>query len=327
MAGMFRLFPVLFLLVSCSNSADMHETRFIMGTLVEFTVADADPELAENAIRQAAEEMQRIDDMFTIYRERDNSVKRFNRSRPGTSVRLDNEVARILSLALAIQQESNGAFNPALGRLNRLWGFSMEPLPSHPPSEDAIRASIPPAGCIRKDGNEWSRTSERCELDFGAIAKGYAIDRGIAVLRRAGIQHAIINAGGDIRVIGSHHGKPWRIGLRHPRSAGDVLGTIEVKGDVSIVTSGDYERFYIDRGRRYHHILDPESGHPAALSQSATVIAETATLADAWSTALFVLGPTGLKLLERRQMPALVVDRRGRLHVNGPMRAIFQPAS
>ncbi|RMF71065.1 MAG: FAD:protein FMN transferase, partial [Alphaproteobacteria bacterium] len=301
MAGMFRLFPVLFLLVSCSNSADMHETRFIMGTLVEFTVADADPELAENAIRQAAEEMQRIDDMFTIYRERDNSVKRFNRSRLGTSVRLDDEVARILSLALAIQQESNGAFNPALGRLNRLWGFSNEPPPDHPPAEDAIAASIPPSGCIRKTEDGWQRSSARCELDFGAIAKGYAIDRGIAVLRRAGIQHAIINAGGDIRVIGSHHGKPWRIGLRHPRSAGDVLGTIEVKGDVSIVTSGDYERFYIDRGQRYHHILDPDSGHPAALSQSATVIAETATLADAWSTAIFVLGPPGLKLLERRQ--------------------------
>lgn len=320
---MLRLLCLLLLLTACAKD-DVHETRFIMGTLVEFTISGAKEAQAQKAIRLAAAEMQRIEDVFSIYGARENSVKRFNRSPVNTPLLLDDEVSRLLQISLDIQRASAGAFDPALGSLNLLWGFSHDPPADHPPSSDAIREARPPADCLHRAGKYWIRTDARCQLDFGAIAKGYAIDRGIALLKREGIHNAIINAGGDIRVIGNHQGKPWRIGLRHPRQPGGVLGSIEIRGDASVVTSGDYERFFIYKSKRYHHILNPETGRPARRSQSATVIAPSATIADAWSTALFVLGAQGLTYAETRQMPALIVDADGQTRMNAGMRKIFR---
>jgi len=285
-----------------------------MGTLVEFTIAAVDSEKADPAIAAAAREMQRIEDAFTIYGDQPNAVKSFNASTPGTPVTLPDEVAALLTLALRVKQQSGGAFDPALGKLNLLWGFSLDPPPAAPPDSDAIRAAIPPAHCIEKQGNIWLRLDARCLLDFGAIAKGYAIDRGIAVLREHGIANAIINAGGDIRLIGSHGQKPWRIGIRHPRNQGDVIASLMLHGDISIVTSGDYERFFIDNGKRYHHLLNPQTGWPARGAQSATIIANNAALADAWSTALFIQGADGIKWLDGKEQKALLVDIKGEIH-------------
>jgi len=322
-----RLMFLLFLLLTaCSSNPDVHETRFIMGTLVEFTIADGDSSAAEQAIVEAAAEMQRIEDTFTIYGDTSNSVKAFNASVPSTPIHLPAEVAQLLTASLTIQKQSNGAFNPALGKLNLLWGFSSETTPVAPPAESSIKQALPPRSCIRQIGRDWARSDANCVLDFGAIAKGYAIDRGIEILKEHGIRHAIINAGGDIRLIGSHHGKPWRIGLRHPRNKGQVLGTLRLTGDISIVTSGDYERYFIHNGQRYHHILDPQTGWPATASQSATVMADQATRADAWSTALFVQGAAGLAAMEKLDSAALTVDSSGKIHMNKAMQGIFEPA-
>ncbi len=308
------LIAVLALLASaCTTQEDVHETRFIMGTLVEFTIAAQDSDQAAPAIAAAAAEMQRIEDAFTIYGDHPNAVKTFNASAPGTPVRLPDEVASLLTLALQVKQQSGGAFDPALGKLNLLWGFSIDPPPTTPPNPDAIKAAIPPTRCIGKRGNQWLRTDARCLLDFGAIAKGYAIDRGIAVLRKHGISNAIINAGGDIRLIGSHGQRPWRIGIRHPRNRNDVIASLELHGDVSIVTSGDYERFFIENGKRYHHLINPKTGWPANDTQSATIIADSAALADAWSTALFIQGKEGIKRLQGMKLKTMLVDQNGKI--------------
>lgn len=310
---MIRCLTVALLLLNtaCSSPTDIHETRFIMGTLVEFTISASDSQQAAAAIAAATTEMQRIEDAFTIYGDHPNAVKIFNASVPGTLVTLPDEVAALLTLALSVKQQSGGAFDPALGKLNLLWGFSKDPPPSSPPDLKAIQAAIPPTHCIEKQGNQWRRTDARCLLDFGAIAKGYAIDRGIAILQQHGIHNAIINAGGDIRLIGSHGDRPWRIGVRHPRKHNDVIASLKLQGDVSIVTSGDYERFFMDGGKRYHHLLNPKTGWPATGTQSATVIAASATLADAWSTALFIQGVDGIKLQQNMNQQVLLVDNNG----------------
>jgi len=314
---MFRLYAtiLLLLLAACSAPADIHETRFIMGTLVKFTIDGGDSDQAASAIAAAAVEMQRIEDDFTIYGTHPNAVKAFNTSKPGTLVTLPDEVSSVLSIALNVKQQSHGAFNPALGKLNLLWGFSKDPPSSSPPSGQSIQSSIPPAHCIEKHASQWLRTDPRCLLDFGGIAKGYAIDRGIAILRQHGIHNAIINAGGDIRLIGSHGKRPWRIGIRHPRHKNDVIASLELQGDVSIVTSGDYERFYIYEGKHYHHLIDPKTGWPSNKAQSATVIAANATLADAWSTALFIRGAEGVNDIRNgthKNMQALLIDQHGK---------------
>jgi len=320
------LLPFFILFASCSSNSDVQETRFIMGTLVEFTIAGSDSSMADQALIEATSEMQRIEDAFTIYGTTDNAVKAFNATPPDTAVELPVEVADLLAIALDVEDKSNHAFDPSLGKLNLLWGFSGETSPLHPPLAAAISEAKPPLQCIRRIDNKWLRTDTRCMLDFGAIAKGYAIDRGITVLKKHGIHNAIINAGGDIRIIGSHNGKPWRIGLRHPRNKAEVLGTLTLVGSISIVTSGDYERYFMADGKRYHHILDPQSGLPATASQSATVIAPEATLADAWSTALFVQGASGLAEMNQLGYAALTVDRHGQTHLNEGMQAIFNPA-
>jgi len=319
------LLLALLLLAGCSDRhADVHETRFMMGTLVEFTISDADASQARQAIARASREMMRIERLFTIYGAHDNAVKRFNRAPSDVPQRLPDEIDRLLQRALAVQRASRGAFDPALGALDLLWGFSREPAPKRPPSPARIQATKPAPHCLTRDGEgRWVRHGHNCQLDFGGIAKGYALDRGIALLAQAGIRHAIINAGGDMRILGDHHGRPWRIGIRHPRKANQVLGYVALRGPISIVTSGDYERFFVYQGRRYHHILDPRSGMPAGKAQSATVLHARAALADAWSTALFVLGADGLALLQRQGMPALVVDAAGRLHMNTAMRGRF----
>ena len=271
----------------------------------------------------AAREMQRIEDEFTIYGNVQNSVKTFNRSKPGTVVMLPGEVASVLEASLKLQQQSRSTFDPTLGNLNLLWGFSLPTPPSSPPAMEAVRQAIAPSSCIVRADGGWKRIDQRCLLDFGAIAKGFALDRGIEALKKHGIQQAIVNAGGDLRLIGRHGKKPWRIGIRHPRNKAEVVATLELEGDVSIVTSGDYERFYVFQGKRYHHIIDPATGWPATNAQSATVIAPNAMLADGWSTALFILGADGMGLMEKMGYAALLVDHEGKIHMNKTMQTLL----
>lgn len=302
---MFRFFTlcvVCFGLSSCqSQPQDVKESRFLLGTLVEFTIFTDDEDHALEAITLAAKEMRRVQDTFTTFGKVENSVKRFNQASLDEWVMLDEEVTKLLLKSIEISKKMNGAFDPTLGQLNQLWAFSGEVSPKIPPTQDAIQIALAQSGADNLVHTEqgWAKKVTGLELDFGAIAKGYAIDQGINIFKQLGIKHAIINAGGDMRILGDHGGQPWRIAIRHPRHD-KPLGWIEVAEDSSIVTSGDYERFYMFQGQRYHHILDPESGVSSQKSQSVTAIAATSTLADAWSTGLFVLGgKQGLKVVER----------------------------
>ncbi|MDQ7005132.1 MAG: FAD:protein FMN transferase [Ghiorsea sp.] len=292
---MFRRFIFCLLalgLLSCQTQPkDVKASYFLLGTLVEFTIFTDDEARALEAITLAAKEIQRVQDTFTTLGDVENSVQQFNQAPLNTWVQLDEEVSILLLKAIDISKEVNGAFDPTLGQLNQLWAFSGEASPKVPPTQKAIQMALAQSGIVNIEHSEqgWLKKVEGLTLDFGAIAKGYAIDQGIQIFKQWGIQHAIINAGGDMRILGDHGGQAWRIAIRHPRHE-QPLGWLEVTQDTSIVTSGDYERFYMFEGKRYHHILDPKTGMPSAKSQSVTVIASSAMLADAWSTGLFVLG-------------------------------------
>jgi len=320
---------VLLALVACSNAPeDVHETRILMGTVVEFTIHGVARPQAQTAIDAAAAEMQRVEDAFTTHGRRRNAVKAFNTAPVNSPMSLPKEVDQILTLSLAIARASNDAFTPAIGGLSRLWGFSNPKPPASPPSPADIKQTLPGVNSsqIDKEGKQWLRRHEQAQLDFGGIAKGYAIDRGIAVLREHGVNDAIINAGGDMRVIGRRGKRPWKIGIRHPREADGMIGWIPVNGDKSIVTSGDYERYFMLNGRRYHHILNPATGMPADQSMSATVVASRASMADGWSTALFVLGPNnGMALAEENEdIEAMWMDGDGNLHLSDGMQGMFR---
>jgi thiamine biosynthesis lipoprotein len=154
-------------------------------------------------------------------------------------------------------------------------------------------------------------------IDLGGIAKGYAVDAAIRVLKEKNVESAMVNAGGDIYVLGRKHGKPWRIGIRHPRRGGEILGIVEVE-DKAIVTSGDYERYFFSEGKRYHHILNPKTGYPANECQSVTIVAKKATIADGLATGVFVLGPReGMDLVESlEEVEGVIVNKEGEMSVS-----------
>ena len=159
-------------------------------------------------------------------------------------------------------------------------------------------------------------------LNFGAFAKGYAIALQIEGLKKLGIDNAVINAGGDLSVIGKHGERPWNIGIRHPR-LDQILASIEVKDGESVFTSGDYERSYRYQGRRYHHILDPDTGYPTKDAQSVTVLHNDAGLADAAATAIFVAGSEHWQTTAKNMGTRLVllVDANGDIHLTAAMQA------
>ena len=299
----------------------------MMGTLVKFTVIHSNQDQAQSAIQDAIQQMQHLSDRLTIYGNSDNPIKRFNASPAYTPMSMPNDIHKLLQQAVQIQQQSHGAFSPTLGALSLLWGFSAEQPPTTPPATSAIQPLLAHSQhCLEHiQHTKWLHNNPDCDIDLGGIAKGFIIDRGIHVLRQHGIQHAMINAGGDIRLIGKHGKRAWRIGIRHPRNKTNVIATLQLSGDVSVVTSGDYERYFMLGDKRFHHILDPQTGYPATNSQSATVIAKHATIADAWSTALFVQGEQGVRDVSKHQLEAIQVDNQGHIHSTQGIKQYLQP--
>ncbi len=211
----------------------------------------------------------------------------------GRSATADKDIIEMVRRSQQIEASTDGRFNPAIGALIRLWGFhtSEYPITGPPPSQLQINRILerrPSSADIQINGLEMRSDNPVVQLDFGGIAKGYAVDLTIARLRQLGIDNAIVNAGGDLRAIGSHGNRPWRVAIRRP--GGGNIGSVQVRGDEAIFTSGNYERFRQDQAERYPHIIDPNTGWPAKDIASVTVITNEGLLADAAATALSVAG-------------------------------------
>jgi thiamine biosynthesis lipoprotein len=220
--------------------------------------------------------------------------------------------------------QSGDRFNPAIGSLIALWGFHRDdPSGSRPPSADQIErlvAANPRMSDLILDGIRLYSTNPAVQLDFGAFGKGYGVDLAIRHLRDLGVKNAIVNAGGDLRAIGSRAGRPWRVAIRRP-SGGGVFATIDVQGDESVFTSGDYERNFVFEGRTYHHIIDPKTGRPARDTRAVTVVHTDAITADAAATALFIAGPEDWEEVAKAMgiRYVLLLDSAGLLHMNPAM--------
>ncbi len=238
-------------------------------------------------------------------------------------------LAALIGEAQRLSALSDGFFEPGLGALVELWGFhSSAQVPRSPPSAVEISERLDAGtriASLRIDGLRIESSSRGLTLDLGGIAKGAAVDTLIRLMLERGIGHAMVNAGGDLRVIGRSGGRrderPWRVGIQHPREAG-LLGVIELQSGEAAFTSGDYERFYDHGGTRLHHILDPRTGYPVTHTQAVTVIAADGVTADAAATALFVAGPDRWRQVASRLGVDYVlrVDATGELELTAPMR-------
>ncbi len=284
------LLAVLFL-AACNNPAGPYQaSEYIFGTRIDIEISGLPPDRARAA----------ADQVFAFYRQLHSELHAWQ---PGALMTLNQTLAagkparttphirELIRLSQQYEAASGGLFNPAIGKLIALWGFHNDEPQAQPPSAAQVKdfmAQLPHMSDYHIEGDTVTSDNRNGWLDFGGIAKGWAVDRGMEMLRRAGVKNAIINAGGDLKGIGSHGDRPWRVGVRDPQ--GGVLAALEVGENEAIFTSGNYERFYQWHGKRFHHIIDPRSGYPAQLSSSVTVISQNSTLADAAATALLIAG-------------------------------------
>jgi len=244
----------------------------------------------------------------------DSDLSRYNRAAAGEWVALPEACHFVLARALAHAADSEGAFDPTVGPVVNLWGFGPERSRDTPPPDTHVAAHRARVDWrrVRLDGDRVLQPGG-CSLDFSAIAKGYAIDRVLAALATAGVQHAMIEVGGELKAHGRRpDGRPWQVGVRWPGHA-DGEGPVVALDGLAAATSGDDFRYFESGGRRYSHTLDPRTGSPVAHAlSSVTVLHTDAIEADAWATALLVLGPdAGVARARANGLAALFVARDG----------------
>ena len=331
---MIPRFKILFLIVGLifgvhCRSARVGQAETLMGTLVEITAEGRDHKLVKARVALAFEEVRRVDRLMSTFRE-DSELSRINRAAGVAPVQVSPEVLEAIERSLEVSRLSDGAFDISYAALGGLWDFSGEK-PARVPEAAEIAARLKRVGWRRIQVDRSAGTvflpEAGMRLDLGAIAKGYAVDRALAALKVPGVDRALVTAGGDLRAFTRPGEKPWRIGIQDPARRDRLLGELEIQNQ-AVATSGQYERFVEIQGRRYGHILDPRTGRPAEGVLGATVIAGEAWEADAWATALLVLGPEqGIKLLPSPPgIEALIVDAKGRWHATPGLAGRIQPA-
>ena len=325
------------LLGACSNpKQEIYKySIFSFGTIIELSITGVEKPLADQAAAELETDFGQMHKDWHAWQP--SPLVTINEHlAKGETAPVDEKILLLLirakelaSLSLINDQQT---FNPAMGGLLDLWGYHDDGQPSQPPEKKSIDNYLkqaPDLATLEINEGQVRSDNSAIQFDLGGFAKGYGIDRAIEHLKAMGIENAIVNAGGDLKVIGRRHDRSWRIGIRNPRKAG-IMASLDVNDGESVFTSGDYERYFMHEGKRYHHILDPRTGYPASEFISVTIITQdniqditqNAALADAAATALFV---AGIKDWEKvaDQMgidKAMVVESNGQIHMTPEMK-------
>jgi len=296
----------------------LERTEAIMGTRCYVELWADDPLKGNDAIEAVMTELRRIDNLMSHYKP-ESQLSQINQYANERPVQVDKELFDLIELSTHYSQITEGAFDITYASVGYLYNY-----PQHiHPTEEQIRAALPAVNWRNMLFDEEHHTVRfehpGMRIDLGGIGKGYAVDRGIDILKARGITHALVTAGGDSRIIGDRMGRPWLVAIRHPDNPSKVVTRIPLR-DSAVSTSGDYERYFDEDGVRYHHIIDPRTGHSASKVRSATILAPTATQTDGMSKTAFVLGAEkALEIINRMpEYDAVFVLPEGRvLYSNG----------
>lgn len=331
MTSRFKYLLTLIALLLMAGSATFffqHRSReyvseqFLMDTLVTIRVYGRDPAIMQAAVADAYAAMHRVADLTNHFPQtgsedcRRSDVCRINAAAGIAPIKVESETLEMLEWAKRYHALTSGTFDVTVGPVMNLWGFGGED-PHLPPAEKIAEAlSLVDDSLLEVNAAQQTIYLKKAgmQLDLGALAKGYATEKALHALKRAGIEKALIDAGGNIRVLGKTiRETPWRIGIKDPRKDAAMIAVVTLE-DEAAVTSGDYYRYFEEGTKRYHHILDPRSGYPAAENMSVTVIAKDAGLADILSTAFFIQRPEeSLALAQRLGVDLLLVSADGRI--------------
>lgn len=299
---------------SAESCGWMKREESIMGTAISVELW-SDDELAGNAAIDAVmEEMHRIDRVMSPHKA-DSELSIINRDAAAGPVPISSEMFHLLARAAHFSQLSDGAFDITYAAVGRLFDYRLR---TRPNAVELAKARLAVGyRHVQLDAQNLTVQFSRPDvcIDLGGFAKGHAVDNATKILRELGIAHANVSAGGDSRVIGDRRGRPWMIGVRDPRTHNGVIAALPLE-DTSISTSGDYERYFIEDGTRFHHLIDPATGRSPNTVRSVTILAEDGLTTEAFSKIVFVLGlKKGMQLIAAQQgIDAVVVDTDGVLH-------------
>ena len=295
-------------------------TDAIMGTRIYVELWDTSETHANECIDAVMAEMHRIDDLMSHYKP-ESQLSKINQHATEAPVQVDKELFDLIKLSTHYSEITDGAFDITYASVGYLYNY-----PEHiRPTEEQIKAALPAVNWrnMKFDDANHSVFFEHkgMRIDLGGIGKGYAVDRGIEILQKRGIEHAVVTAGGDTRIIGDRMGRDWLVAIRHPDDPNKVVTRIPLS-NAAVSTSGDYERYFDENGIRYHHIIDPRTGHSASKVRSATVIGPTATQTDGMSKTAFVLGPEkALEIINRMpEYDAVFVGPDGKMYWSNGLR-------
>jgi len=285
----------------------------VMGTVIRVELWHENPLLAQQGIDAIMREMKRIDRLMSPYI-KTSELSIVNRDAAIKPVTISDELFKLIKRSLYFSRLTSGAFDITFASVGQFYNFRKKVRPS----TKVIRKNLEKINFKHLILNEKNKTLffavAGVKIDLGGIAKGHAVDNSIRILKQKGIKHAIVTAGGDSRIIGDRRGRPWVIGIRDPRKARTMRGALPLI-NTAVSTSGDYERYFVENGEHFHHILNPKTGTSARELRSVTVLAADATTTDALSTSIFILGQKkGLMLIEKlANTEAILINQKNQL--------------
>jgi thiamine biosynthesis lipoprotein len=296
-----------------------------MGSQLHLTAWTSDETAAVAAFEAVFAEFDRLDGVMSVWKP-GSEIERLNAAAGDHPVPIGSDLLDVLRTARQVSEWTDGKFDVTFGALSGLWKFDQDQ-DNRIPDPRAVQAKLPLVDYRALQVDEHAGTAfltrKGMRAHLGGIGKGYAIDKAVAILRARGLRDFMIQSGGDMYVAGRHGDRPWRVAIRDPRGPADKAFAALDLTDGTFSTSGDYERFFMHDGRRYHHILDPDLGEPARASRSVTIVATRAVLADGLSTGVFILGgQKGMDLIERLpDVEGVIVTDRNEVLVSSGLRS------
>ena len=327
---MNRLYYILFItLLLCAHpiaSAEwLSSEQAIMGTRIHVELWHEKNKDGQAAIDAVMAEMHRIDELMSPYKKA-SELYRINQLASKQELAISNEMFELISRSIEFSRQTAGAFDITYASVGHMYNYREHIRPDNKAIKQELAKIDYRNIVLNKNRQTIHFTQPGVFIDLGGIAKGYAVDNGINILQQRGFKHAIVSAGGDSRILGNRHGRPWMMGIKDPRKRNALVTRLPL-WDTALSTSGDYERYFIEDGVRYHHIIDPKTGDSARELRSVTIIGPDAITTDALSTSLFIMGiEKGMALANRlADIDAIMIDSKGQFYYSNGLQEPESP--
>ncbi len=282
-----------------------------MGCSCEIQIRDKHPEPAKAAVKAALGEIHRLEEKYSFYRP-DSLISLINDNAYQCPLEIDSETQGLLEFVSETHRLSNGKFDPTIGSLKEIWNFPQMEVPN----ESKIIATLESIdwNSVSVENNSIRFMHPQTKIDFGGVVKEYAVDQLCRLLETMKIETGIVNLGGDVGVVGKvpNNQKPWRIGIAHPRRHGHSIGNIILR-EGAVVTSGDYQRYFLRDGKRYHHLFDPQTGYPADLCYSSVTIIDNSALKASQTATSKIFSNREFGDLETKEYSYVACDLNGKI--------------